>query len=298
MPKFEDLTGRKFHRLTVAGRAENYVSPKGYNLVMWNCVCECGNKSVVGTAQLKSGKTKSCGCYNKENIEKRKKVIIGEKYNRLTVIDKVERKERAGRSAHWVCICDCGKKTIVDSYSLTSGRTKSCGCYAKDARKHSKITEPKHGMTHTRIYTIWYHRRARTSDRATGKDRVDYYERGIRTCPEWDNLENGFENFYKWAMENGYREDLTIDRIDNDGNYEPSNCRWADDFTQARNKRIKKTNKTGYSGVYEQRPGRYRVTIRIDGKNTTIGHYDSLEDAVIARRDAELKYWGHTNIDI
>lgn len=295
MPKFEDLTGKKFNRLTVTGRAEDYISPKGYRLVMWNCVCDCGNKSVVATAQLKSGKTKSCGCYNDE---KRKEDLTGRKFGRLMVIETADRGERAGRAQFWKCKCECGKETVTDSYSLTSGRTKSCGCYARENSKHAKITEPKHGMTHTRIYTIWHHMRTRTSDKATGKERVDYYERGIRTCPEWDNLENGFENFYKWAMANGYREDLTIDRIDNDGNYEPSNCRWADDFTQARNKRIKKTNKTGYSGVYEQRPGRYRVTIRIDGKNTTIGHYDSLEDAVIARRDAELKYWGHTNIDI
>ena len=124
--------------------------------------------------------------------------------------------------------------------------------------------------------------------------------RGISVCEEWNNTETGFENFYKWAMENGYREDLTIDRKDVNGNYEPSNCRWATMAEQARNQRVRKTNKIGVSGVTVDNrripEKRYRVTFQVNGKYTIIGNYGTLEEAIEARKQAELKYWGFTKI--
>ena len=127
----------------------------------------------------------------------------------------------------WLCKCDCGKDVIVLASNLVRGLSKSCGCYAKD-----HPSQLKHGMRHTRIYKTWCGIKYRCNNpNAYGYE--NYGGRGIRVCDEWEE----FEPFYKWAMENGYSDDLSIDRIDVNGNYEPSNCRWVDDKTQANNMR-------------------------------------------------------------
>lgn len=128
----------------------------------------------------------------------------------------------------------------------------------------------------------------------------NYGGRGISVCEEWDNAENGFENFYKWAMENGYSDELTIDRKNVNGNYEPSNCRWATMAEQVRNQRIRSTNRSGVSGVtVSNEPGRrkkFRATFQLGEKRIVLGSFEHIEDAIEARKQAELKYWGYTKI--
>lgn len=163
------------------------------------------------------------------------KDIAGMKFGRLTAIKKVGTKGNGkGSKSIWLCRCDCGNEKEILRNSLVSGTTKSCGCLEKEVKATMHL---KHGMAKSRLWNIWTGMRDRCS-RSNNKDYQRYGGRGIRVCPEWDS---DFRNFYDWSMGNGYSDELTIDRIDNDGNYEPSNCRWVTRKEQTRNRSITKT---------------------------------------------------------
>lgn len=158
--------------------------------------------------------------------------LLGKKFGRLQVLRKVPSHNNS-KSIYWLCKCDCGKEVEVRGSALTSGHTKSCGCYLSDRIIENNY---KHGGYGTRLYHIWCGMKKRCYD-CTDKDYKNYGERGIKICNEW--LDD-FEIFQKWALNNGYQEDLTIDRINVNGNYEPSNCRWATTIEQSNNKRNNK----------------------------------------------------------
>lgn len=157
--------------------------------------------------------------------------LTGQRFGRLTVIECMG-------SAHdhhkiWKCKCDCGNFTTVPSNALKLGRTQSCGCLALEHTVNMGKNSATHHLRHTRLYNIWANMKQRCCN--TDHPRFkDYGARGIRVCDEWLD---SFENFYKWAISNGYDKKLTIDRIDNDGIYEPSNCKWSTYKEQAQNKR-------------------------------------------------------------
>lgn len=215
--KREDLIGKRFGRLTVIGY--DHTNPHGDTC--WLCECDCGNRTVVIRYNLTSGSTRSCGCISHESED-----LSGMKFNMLTVVERVERLPN-GKTL-WRCICDCGNETIVEGYNLKSGGTKSCGCLQKEMSSKYKTT---HGMSNTRLYRIWTDMKQRciNENRARYKR---YGGRGITFESTW----NDFEPFRDWALSNGYDDDLSIDRINNELGYYPDNCRWTDVITQENNR--------------------------------------------------------------
>ena len=154
--------------------------------------------------------------------------LIGKRFERLTVESRAEDYVSPSGNKHcrYLCVCDCGNKKIVYKEHLTSGRTKSCGCLKKENGR------PTHREIHTRLYKIWGNMCNRCSNRANPAWK-NYGGRGIVVCEEWKS----YEKFREWAYTNGYSDNLSIDRIDNDKGYSPDNCRWVDSYTQANNKR-------------------------------------------------------------
>ena len=159
------------------------------------------------------------------------KDLSGKTFGRLHVDSYYGKDKNYG--IYYNCTCECGNKVIVSATCLKTGDTVSCGCYHKEDLS-KRLT--KHGLTSHNLY--WkHHNMKERCTRPTHKEYPNYGGRGIYVCDEWLNKENGFINFYNWAMENGYEKGLSIDRIDVDGPYSPENCRWVDDKIQSINKR-------------------------------------------------------------
>ena len=157
----------------------------------------------------------------------KRKELIGMHFGKLTVIEYVGT-QPGSRRALWRCRCDCGGEKIATTYLLTYGKSTNCGCTRREQGLHYI-----HGGTHTRLYRIWKGMKNRCyNPKQAGCDR--YGGRGIAICDEW--LHN-FEAFRTWATSNGYQDDLTIDRIDNDEGYTPDNCRWVTYQDQIHNRR-------------------------------------------------------------
>lgn len=161
--------------------------------------------------------------------DKRCLVQPGKKFGRITVLG-VPFHAGKGLKVHFVGQCECGTVKLFDANHVTGGRSRSCGCLSSEVTTKKNLT---HGQTRTRLYRVWEAMKYRCgSEHCTRFD--DYGGRGIAVCDEW---RDSFEAFRDWAFASGYTDDLTIDRIDVNGNYEPDNCRWVDMVTQMRNTR-------------------------------------------------------------
>lgn len=203
------------------------------------------------------------------------KYKIGDRFGRLELIERL-------KGGKCLFACDCGKLTVKSLNAVVTGNTKSCGCYNRELtimrNKDNAITDNK------RLLKCYHHIKDRCYN-PNGKGYKNYGARGVVMCDEWLN---DFKTFYDWSMANGYKDNLTIDRIDVDGNYEPSNCRWVDINTQANNKQ-----NTVYLTLFDVKlPLGYWS--KLTGVNShTLQHRKKLgynDDEVINGKDIYIEY--------
>lgn len=215
--------------------------------------------------------------------------LIGQRFGRLIVKKRVANDKY--NNAVWECQCDCGEITYIPTgrLRLKKGNTSSCGCYMRERR----IAPKKHGDAHEKLYKLWQSVKNRCFIINNASYKF-YGAKGITMCQEWSNLDNGYNNFKKWAYENGYKIDLdekgrnklSLDRIDNSLGYFPSNCRWATSREQAYNRstNIKNKHKLLIDELLD-----YADAVQMDYKIII----DNLVQTIKARKEAEVKYWGN-----
>lgn len=160
------------------------------------------------------------------------KNLAGKQFGNLTVLDSFIKDKRI----KWLCRCSCGKELYVLAYNLSNGHTKSCGC------NHPNKIYKDFTITKTRLYTIWENINQRCSN-PNNTNYIRYGNKGVDICKEW----RCSKNFYEWAISNGYKDGLQIDRIDNSKGYSPDNCRWVTTKEQERNKTV--VIKVTYKGI-------------------------------------------------
>ena len=222
--------------------------------------------------------------------------LTGQKFGRLYV------EKYAGynkfKYAVWQCKCDCGNTVVVPGKALRTGNTKSCGCYSREKSTERIVSlNTTHGKTDSRIFRIW----SGTRTRCYNKNAINYEDyggRGIAVCEEW---RHDFTSFLKWAEENGYKENLTLDRKDNSKGYSPDNCRWATIKEQQNNKRSNRlvafNGETHTVTEWAEKIGVHKDTLllRLKNPNYTLeralteplnkrGKYDRKKTAEYARR--------------
>lgn len=276
--KDEDFVGKRYGKLTVLEVIRKRI-PCGELHRFAHCRCDCGKYKDVFIGQLIDGRTKSCGCIQRryENDED----LIGKQFGRLTILNIFRDKDKNAKFAH--CKCLCGKEKDIMIYDILREHTVSCGCYCRELIIKNSTT---HGLKDHPLYGSWCNMIDRCEN-PNNPGYINYGGRGIKICKEWRNNAGKFVN---WCLENGWGENLTIDRIDVNGNYEPSNCRFATRHIQSVNQRIRKDNPSGYKGIYQKKDSNSWIScIRVNKKQIHIGSFKSKREALEARNQFIIK---------
>lgn len=221
-----------------------------------------------------------------------KQNLKGQRFGRLTALYTVPNNNYHTR---WHCVCDCGNTKDVLQQNLVNGHVRSCGCLHVERNKeklavlNESMQRESHHETKTRLYHIWINMKSRCFDENSTTFH-HYGGRGITVCREWAS---SFLSFKEWATANGYSDELSIDRINVDGNYCPENCRWVSGSIQQFNKRKPRRNTSGHVGVsWNKKSGKWYSYITKDYVMHFLGSFDSLDDAIAARKAAEIQYFG------
>lgn len=213
-----DISGKRFGWLIVLGDSGKRTSNKK---ILWHCLCDCGNTCDLSKDRLMKDVVPSCGCQNQK-----KAIHIGDRFGKLTVVETLG---SVNGDVVWKCMCDCGKEHNVTTKALNFGQVKSCGCLKHEAG----ILKRKYNKRDRKLYFRWLNIRERCYN-PNNPAYKNYGGRGIKMCAEW---KADFYAFRDWAIENGYNDFLSIDRIDNDKDYSPDNCRWTTVKVQSNNRR-------------------------------------------------------------
>ncbi|MFB5313012.1 hypothetical protein [Enterococcus gallinarum] len=213
-------------------------------------------------------------------METKTNIHVGYRIGKLEVV-KLKREDKRGQA--WLCKCDCGNEIILNNYQLVEGGkrrpNKSCGC--SEHQYSGRVAE------NLRLYHTWYGMKRRCYDEKSGSYKR-YGAKGITVDEVWID---DFENFLDWSLSNGYKDGLTLDRIDSKLGYSPSNCRWVTYNKQMQTRGRMGNNTTGVTGVsYSKKQNKYNAYIQRDGIQKNLGLYDSLERAKEARISAEKHY--------
>lgn len=282
MSKLKDLKGKKFGRLLVIDRADNYKDGR----TKWKCQCDCGNIIDVMSTNLLRGNTKSCGCYSGEYISKSKiNDLTGKRYGKLTVLYRVDKR---GKNSCWYCKCDCGVEKEISAVALKRGQ-QSCGCAAFDFVKDKVIGNEYTVDDNNTVHVILRNGEEMLCDRddweklkqyTWTKDAYGYASASIKRCRK---------KFHVQVM--GKKEGYVIDHIDqNKLNNQKNNLRFATKAGNAANSKLSKNNTSGVKGVTRYR-NKWHSQITVNGRNIHLGNYDTIEEAAEARKKAEEKYF-------
>lgn len=312
----KDLTGKQFGQLIVLYRTKDHITKNGRSVVMWHCKCSCGNYVDIMGDCLKSGHTKSCGCYRKKATSERSFVnLTGETFGRLTVLQQAENyiSPKGKEESQWMCQCICGNVCVVRNSALRSGNTQSCGCLLEETKiKNIEIIHQKlkkyntydlsgeYGIGYSEEGNVFYFD-LEDYDKIKDyywnyHDKKDHHVIGRIT----DSKTNKQIPLHRFIMNVDENLDLVVDHINthHPEDNRKANLRIVTSSENQMNRKLAKNNTSGTTGVlWDKRNNLWMAYIGINYKTITLGYYKIKEDAIKARKEAEEKYFGEHSYD-